>query len=59
MIDKVLLPNELFKAQAETQTLALAPEKEANCPKVNKKKTKKAPSLSGEVDTPSADNTAD
>ncbi|KAL0000538.1 hypothetical protein SO802_014319 [Lithocarpus litseifolius] len=59
-IDKVLLPKELFKAQAETPAPAPAPDVTADSPKPSTKKSKKAPSPSDEADTPSpADDAAD
>ena len=48
-IDKVLLPKELFKAQADTP----ASDVTADSPKLSTKKTKKAPSPSDEADTSS------
>ena len=53
-IDKVLLPKELFKAQADTP----ASDVTADSPKLSTKKTKKAPSPSDEADTPSLANDA-
>ena len=41
MINKVLLPNELLKAQVETLALALTPEEVVDYLKASKKKTKK------------------
>ncbi|KAL0000565.1 hypothetical protein SO802_014346 [Lithocarpus litseifolius] len=52
-IDKVLLPKELFKAQAETQAPISTPKAAADSPKAN---TKKAPSLLDEANTPLADD---
>ncbi|KAF3951809.1 hypothetical protein CMV_022579 [Castanea mollissima] len=55
-IDKVLLPKELFKAQAETPAPILTPKEAADSPKAN---AKKAPSLSDGANTPLADDEAD
>ena len=54
-IDKVLLPKEIFKAQAETPAPAPAPEEAADAPKASKKKAKKAAAPADEADSPSPD----
>ena len=48
-IDKVLLPKELFKAQADTSVPTPAPDVTVDSPKLSSKKTKKAPSPSDEA----------
>ncbi|KAH7546933.1 fasciclin-like arabinogalactan protein 1 [Ziziphus jujuba] len=66
-INKVLMPKELFKAEAPTPAPAPAPEEAADSPKPSKKKSKKAPSPDTEdSDSPAespdddpADQTAD
>ena len=47
MIDNVLLPKELFKAQAKTLALALTPKEVADFLKASKKKMKKMGFLMG------------
>ncbi|GMY30954.1 fasciclin-like arabinogalactan protein 1 [Fagus crenata] len=54
-IDKVLLPKEIFKAQAETPAPAPAPEEAADAPKASKKKKKAAAAPADEADSPSPD----
>lgn len=65
-INRVLLPRELFKAEAPTPAPAPAPEEAADSPKPAKKKKKKAPSPESDSDSPAespdddpADQTAD
>ena len=47
MIDNVLLPNELFRAQAKTLALAVTPKEVADFLKASKKKMKKMGFLTG------------
>ncbi|XP_062078867.1 fasciclin-like arabinogalactan protein 1 [Humulus lupulus] len=59
-INKVLMPKELFKHEAETPAPAPAPEKAADAPKSSKKKGKKAaPSPDDDADAPAPDDEED
>ncbi|XP_040986740.1 fasciclin-like arabinogalactan protein 1 [Juglans microcarpa x Juglans regia] len=58
-IDKVLMPKELFKAEAPTPAPAPAPEEAADAPKASKKKKKKAAAPSEEESDSPADSPED